>query len=193
MANFSTELQSFETDITHNREDFFAFCFSVRGARGHRRLTVQKARAYDVRKAPFRDLLISIHKTRGFEWQTAHTNGCLENRCASRWPKTFIYYVYLLRPTSISLLRICQSPTTKVVIVACLRCVFFVSLLIATCSLGSCSWRKQFIYASCGFCPNGGEQHCRCFQIRHKLVRAVRLIVFVTTVIDREEKVVSSG
>ena len=85
------ELQSFETDITHNREDFFAFCFSVRGARGHVSSQCKKACAYDVRKAPFRDLLISIHKTRGFEWQTAHTNGCQENRCASRWPKTFIY------------------------------------------------------------------------------------------------------
>ena len=42
---------------------------------------MQKACAYDVRKALIRDLLISIHKTRGFEWQTAHTKGCLENRC----------------------------------------------------------------------------------------------------------------
>ena len=44
---------------------------------------MQKACAYDVRKALIRDLLISIHKTRGFEWQTAHTKGCLEDRCAS--------------------------------------------------------------------------------------------------------------
>ena len=42
---------------------------------------MQKACAYDVRKALIRDLLISIHKTRGFEWQTAHTKGCLEDRC----------------------------------------------------------------------------------------------------------------
>ena len=42
---------------------------------------MQKACAYDVRKALIRDLLISIHKTRGFEWQTAHTKGCPENRC----------------------------------------------------------------------------------------------------------------
>ena len=41
-----------------------------------------KVCAYDVRKAPIRDLLISIHKTRDFEWQTAHTKGCQENRCA---------------------------------------------------------------------------------------------------------------
>ena len=40
-----------------------------------------KVCAYDVRKAPIRDLLISIHKTRDFEWQTAHTKGCQENRC----------------------------------------------------------------------------------------------------------------
>ena len=42
---------------------------------------MQKAFAYDVRKALIRDLLISIQKTRGFEWQTAHTKGCLEDRC----------------------------------------------------------------------------------------------------------------
>ena len=46
-----------------------------------RQVTEQKACAFDVRKAPIRDLLISIHKTRGFEWQTAHTKGCQENRC----------------------------------------------------------------------------------------------------------------
>ena len=40
-----------------------------------------KACAYNIRKAPIRDLLISIHKTRDFEWQTAHTKGCQENRC----------------------------------------------------------------------------------------------------------------
>ena len=40
-----------------------------------------KACAYNVRKAPIRDLLISMHKTRDFEWQTAHTKGCQENRC----------------------------------------------------------------------------------------------------------------
>ena len=40
-----------------------------------------KVCAYNVRKAPIRDLLISIHKTRDFEWQTAHTKGCQENRC----------------------------------------------------------------------------------------------------------------
>ena len=42
---------------------------------------MQKACAYDVRNAPIHDLLIPIHKTRGFEWQTAHTKGCQENRC----------------------------------------------------------------------------------------------------------------
>ena len=31
--------------------------------------------------------VISIHKTRDFEWQTAHTKGCQENRCA--WGVTF--------------------------------------------------------------------------------------------------------
>ena len=47
---------------------------------------MQKACEYDVRKALIRDLLISIHKTRGFEWQTAHTKGCLENRCVNTVP-----------------------------------------------------------------------------------------------------------
>ena len=47
-----------------------------------------------------------------------------------------------IRPTSISFLPICQSPATDVVVVACLRGVFFVSSLIAACSLGPCSLRK---------------------------------------------------
>ena len=81
IVNSPMELQIFETDITHDREDFFALCFFVREARGHVRSQCKKACAYDVRKALIRDLLISIHKTRGFEWQTAHTKGCLENRC----------------------------------------------------------------------------------------------------------------
>ena len=36
------ELQIFETDITHDREDFFAFCFFVREARGHVRSQCKK-------------------------------------------------------------------------------------------------------------------------------------------------------
>ena len=94
-----------------------------------------------------------------------------------------------IRPTSISFLRICQNSATDVVVVACLRGVFSVSLLIAACqSIGSCSLRKQFIYASRGFCPNGGTQRCVCFQLLHKLVQAVRLMAFVTTVIEAREK-----
>ena len=46
------------------------------------------------------------------------------------------------------------------------------------------SLRKQFFYASHGFCPNGGKQRCQCSQMRHKLVRAVRLMAFVTTAIE---------
>ena len=69
-----------------------------------------------------------------------------------------------IRPTSISFLRICQSPATDVVVVACFRGVFFVSSLIAACSLGLCSLRKQFFYASRGFCPNGGKQRCGSFS-----------------------------
>ena len=55
----------------------------------------------------------------------------------SWWPKD----VYIRR-TSIWFLRILQSPATDVVVVACLRGVFFVSSLIAVCSLGPCSLRK---------------------------------------------------
>ena len=79
----------------------------------------------------------------------------------SRWPRT-----YNIRPTSISFLRICQSPATGVVVVACLQGVFFVSSLIAACSSGPFSLRKQFFYASRGFCPNGGKQRCGCSQMR---------------------------
>ena len=50
-----------------------------------------KVCAYDVRKAPIRDLLISIHKTRDFEWQTAHTKGCQENRCELSETADFVY------------------------------------------------------------------------------------------------------
>ena len=53
-----------------------------------------KACAYDIRKAPIRDLLISIHKTRDFEWQTAHTKGCQENRCVLG---PFIHFTSLSR------------------------------------------------------------------------------------------------
>ena len=42
---------------------------------------MQKAWADDVKKAPIRNLLISVHETRGFEWQTAHTKRWQENRC----------------------------------------------------------------------------------------------------------------
>ena len=71
-----------------------------------------------------------------------------------------------IRPTSISFLRICQSPATDVVVVAYLRGVFFVSSLIAACSSGPFSLRKQLFYASRGFCRNGGKQRCGCFQMR---------------------------
>ena len=84
IVNSPMELQIFETDITHDREDFFTFCFFCTWSTRSRQVTVQKACAYDVRKALIRDLLISIHKTRGFEWQTAHTKGCLEDRCETK-------------------------------------------------------------------------------------------------------------
>ena len=59
-----------------------------------------------------------------------------------------------------------QSPATGVVVVACLRGVFFVSSLITACSSGPFSLRKQFFYAPRGFCPNGGKQRCGCSQMR---------------------------
>ena len=97
--NEISQSESFETAITHEREDFFAFCFFVREARGDVRSQWKKrACAYDVRKAPIHDLLTSIHKTRGFEWQTAHTKGCQENRCGliastDLWPQEmFIFF-----------------------------------------------------------------------------------------------------
>ena len=89
-----------------------------------------------------------------------------------------------IRPTSISFLRTCQSPATDVVVVAFLRGVFFASSLISACSLGPFSLRKQVFYASRGFCLNGGKQRCGCFQMRHKLVRAVHLMAFMTTAIE---------
>ena len=49
-------------------------------------VTVQKACAYDVRKASIRDPLTSINKAGGFEWQTAHTKGCQENHCEKGFP-----------------------------------------------------------------------------------------------------------
>ena len=42
IVNSPMELQILETDITHDREDFFAFCFFVREARGHVRLQCKK-------------------------------------------------------------------------------------------------------------------------------------------------------
>ena len=62
-----------------------------------REVTVLKACAYDVRKAPIRDLLISIHKTRDFEWQTAHKKGCQENRCVR--PAAAYLAISLLQPS----------------------------------------------------------------------------------------------
>ena len=60
-----------------------------------RQVTVHKACAYDIRKLPIHDLLISIHKTRGFEWQTAHTKRVSReslwfdriNRLTDLWPQ----------------------------------------------------------------------------------------------------------
>ena len=88
-----------------------------------------------------------------------------------------------IRPTSISFLRICQSPAIGVVVVACLRGVFFVGSLIAACSSGPFSLRKQFFYASRGFCSNGGKQRCGCSQMR-QAGTSCTLMAFVTTAIE---------
>ena len=41
---------------------------------------------------------------------------------------------------------------------------------------------KTVLLCFARFCPNGGKQRCGCSQMRHKLVRAVRLLVFVTAI-----------
>ena len=99
----------------------------------------------------------------------------------SRWPRTYIY----VQPD----FRFCAFVKARppVVVVARLRGVFFVSSLIAACSLGPCSLRKQFSYALRGFCPNGGKQRCGCSQMRHKLLRAVHLMAFVTTALEERD------
>ena len=54
-------------------------------------------------------------------------------------------FLCTLGPTSISFLRICQSPATDVVVVVCLRGVFFVSSLIAACPLGPCRFIEKTV------------------------------------------------
>ena len=56
------------------------------------------------------------------------------------------------------------------------RCLLFWAFLL----------RKQFFYASRGFCPNGGKQRCGRVDVPRceKLVRGARLMTFVTTVIE---------
>ena len=92
----------------------------------------------------------------------------------------------LLRPKSILFVCICQSPATDVVVVARLRGVFFFSSLMAACSLGSCSLRNSAHLCFPPFLSNDRTQRCGCFQMQHKLVRAVRLMVFLTTGNRRE-------
>ena len=43
---------------------------------------------------------------------------------------------------------------------------------------------KTVLLCLVAFCSNGGKQRCGCSQMRHKLLRAVRLMAFVTTVIE---------
>ena len=98
-----------------------------------------------------------------------------------RWPRTYIYvqpqfrfYAFVkARPPMWSLLHVSEVSSSSV----------RWSLLAL---LGLVQLRKQFFYASRGFCPNGGKQRGGCSQMRHKLamVRAVRLMAFVTTAIE---------
>ena len=89
-----------------------------------------------------------------FPWQPAE-NGWLE--IGLYVPPQFRFYAFVkARP----------PVRTDVVVAACLRGVFFVSSLIAACSTGPFSLRKQFFYASRGFCPYGGKQRCGCSQMR---------------------------
>ena len=125
----------------------------------------------------------SFLKTERFNLFTTTGRIYMSQKWPSQWQRMYIY-MYVQLQFRFYAAMVCQSPTTNVVVVACLRGVFFVSSLITPCSLGSCSLRKQSIYASPGFCPNGGKQRCGCFQVQHKLVWAVRLMAFVTAVIE---------
>ena len=65
-------------------------------------------------EGPIHDLLISIHKTRGFEWQTAHTKGCQENSCGlfastDLWPQDF--FLECLRWSSLKVVSVPTSVT----------------------------------------------------------------------------------
>ena len=81
IENSSMELKSLETAVTHEREGFFQFCIFSYVKNEVTSDHSAKKWADDVRKVPIRDLLLSIHKTRGFDWQTAHTKGCQEIGC----------------------------------------------------------------------------------------------------------------
>ena len=69
-----------------------------------RQVTVQKACAYDVRKAPVHDLLLNFHSetvTRDSEWQTPHSKGCQENCCGlvpstDLWPQEMVTFFEML-------------------------------------------------------------------------------------------------
>ena len=75
------ELQNFWNGYNSRKRRLLRVLFFRMWSTRWRPVTVLKACAFYVGKAPIRDLLMSIHKTRDFEWQTAHTKGCQENRC----------------------------------------------------------------------------------------------------------------
>ena len=81
-CKFLNGIANFWNDSNSRKRRLLRVLFFRTWSTRWRQVTVQKPCAYDVRKAPIHDLLISIHKTRDFEWQTAHTKGCQENRCA---------------------------------------------------------------------------------------------------------------
>ena len=97
IANFSMELQNFWNGYNSRKRRLLRVLFFRLWSTRWRPVTVLKACAFYVGKAPIRDLLMSIHKTRDFEWQTAHTKGCQENRCGGQIQVDVIPYRIFLK------------------------------------------------------------------------------------------------
>ena len=96
----------------------------------------------------------------------------------SRWPRT---YKYVLPQFHFYAFVKARPPTWLLLFVSEVSSSSVRWSLLAL--LGLVHREKQFL-TSRGFRPNGGKQRCGCVQMRHKLVRALRLRAFVTTVIE---------
>ena len=75
---FRNGIEKFLNGYNSRRRRLLCVLFFGTWSTGTHPIKVKKSSAYDVRKAPIGDLVISIHKTRSFEWQTAHTKWCQE-------------------------------------------------------------------------------------------------------------------